>query len=121
MLFYFILLLGDYTVMQSLTITWDLENKDTAAMLVLITANEILLLEYHTILLLYERKLLDHQNSTTFPWPSMTIFTKIHDLKKLETTKRAEQGLRQTEGVAGTQSLNWSAQPSYDTLSLQVS
>ena len=36
---------------------------------------------------------------------SMTIFTKIHDLGKLETTKRAEQGLRRTTGVDETQSL----------------
>ena len=30
----------------------------------------------------------------------MTIFTKIHDLGKLETTKQAEQELRQATGVA---------------------
>ena len=51
---------------------------------------------------------------------SMTIYAKIHDLEKLETTKRAEQGLRQTTGVVGTQPLNWRARPSYDKLSSRV-
>ena len=37
---------------------------------------------------------------------SMTIFTKIHDLEKLETMKRAEYGLRRTTGIDETQSLN---------------
>ena len=67
------------------------------------------------------RALLAHQNSTTFPWLSMTIFAKIHGLEKLETTKQAEQGLHQTTQVTGTQSLNWSARPSYDKLRLRVS
>ena len=51
----------------------------------------------------------------------MTIFTEIHELEKLETMKRAEQGLRQTTGVAGIQSLNWSALASYDKLRLGAS
>ena len=30
----------------------------------------------------------------------MMIFTKLYDLEKLETTERAEQGLREATGVA---------------------
>ena len=40
------------------------------------------------------RTLLVHPNSMTFPCLSVTIFTKLHDLQKLETTERTKQGFR---------------------------